>query len=209
MQESDDSGDPLPPIDGNVLGLENERHRLSLLAEVHDDSGPVIKKADPAGWRGRANEQYGETRDALAKHYQRVADPHHAVAEKLDSYRSTLEDIQRLRKSIVADVRANPDPDVIAAARASIERWQQQLASAGQSAARKINDATGDLATLRRLLPDHDPAPPIPSIPIAPRLTPARPAALPGPHDMRRDPAAYRQHVTEVSDAAFHASRLP
>lgn len=215
MEEIDDS-DPLPPIAGNPVTVDSEHRRLAHLSVFLDETATAIKKAYAQNWEGRSGERFEELRDELVKRCRLAADSHSAAARALDRYSSTLDDLQKLRRAAVADLRANHSVEAAAAARAAITRWRRQLASAALTAATEINRAGDDLASVRQLLterevvvraPVAEPERPVsPPKPAARRVSTA--AALPGPHEGRKDLAAYQEKVRHVNDAVLRGWRL-
>lgn len=198
----DDGGESLPPIPGNVVAIDGECRRLAHLATFLDEIAPLIRQ-HPENWCSPARDSFEERCDELAKRCQDAADAHATAANELTSYFATLEDVLRRRRSVVEDVRANPTPQGIETAHASIVRWKLQVASAARLAADRISKAGELLAGFRRLLPDEEQvSEPVRATPVATPRVAARPSIvpLPTPADALRDPTSYRLRVRQVND---------
>ena len=194
----------LSPIRGNNLGIAGECDRLTDLADRLESVGDAIRSVRADTWDGRARDRYDEAQSAMAANWLRAADSHRRAAAALTDYRLTLEDVQVLADSAIADAReSGMRPDIVEIARAQLDRWRGQLDDVGGLAADAIRTANEELAALRRVLDDL-PAAPAP----APSSAPQAPApAAPSPFDALRAPAAFKRNLLSLNTAVLDAWR--
>lgn len=143
----------LIPIRGNALGLAGECDRLKALADRLESVGETMRLVRTATWEGPARDRYDEVQSAIALNWLRVADSHRQAATALTGYRGTLEYLQTLSNSQLAEVRESGyQPDAVAIARTNLDRWHLQLDGEGRRAAEVIRKANLELVSLRRVL---------------------------------------------------------
>lgn len=213
----------LIPIRGSVLGLASEYDRLKAHADRLESVGETMKLVRTTTWEGPARERYDEVQSAVALNWLRVADSHRQAATALAGYASTLEGLQRLSDSQLAEVtESGSAPEVVAIARANLDRWHLQLDGEAARAADAIRKANLDLASLRRVLgavpPPRRPADPErapePVARSAPEPTPepelpAPPASSPFPSLAQAfaDNEGYRHRLRDLNAAVLTAVR--
>lgn len=143
----------LIPIRGNALGLAGECDRLKTLADRLESVGETIRLVRTTTWEGPARDRYDEVQSAIALNWLRVADSHRQAAIALTGYRGTLEYLQTLSNSQLAEVRESGyHPEAVAIARTNLDRWHLQLDGEGRRAAEAIRKANLELVSLRRAL---------------------------------------------------------
>lgn len=209
----------LIPIRGNVLGLVSEYDRLKAHADRLESVGETMKLVRTTTWEGPARERYDEVQSAVALNWLRVADSHRQAANALAGYASTLEGLQRLSDSQLAEVtESGSAPEVVAIARANLDRWRLQLDSEAARAANAIRKANLDLASLRRVLgavpPPRPPAsrerilePVAASAPEPAVPAPATSAPFPSLAQAFVDNEGYRLRLRELNAAVLTAVR--
>jgi uncharacterized protein YukE len=209
MEETDDPGGSLPEIHGNLTAVGNERRRFEALSDRLDDFGNQLARTRPESWEGRGRRRFEEAVGAAGKQAWRAAEACHDAAAALGSYESTLEILQRLWRSEVAAVRANPHPVIIEAARTSILRWKLQLATRGQETAARLAAANEELATIGPLLPERVQGirPVLSLTPHPPKSAPARRAVTIRPGWSPHNPLSYDKMAQRVSDGFLRAVR--
>ncbi|QUG99860.1 hypothetical protein HUO13_02725 [Saccharopolyspora erythraea] len=206
----------LSPIRGNNLGIAGECDRLTDLANRLEAVGETIRALRADDWYGHARDHYDQAQTAMAGNWLRAADSHRRAATALTDYRLTLEDVQLLADSAIADAReSGTRPDVVEIVRSQLDRWRGQLDEAGGRAADAIRTANEELASLRRVLPDlpnptspsdayclpDGPVPP--NQPVATAPAPAEPATVPSPFQALADPASYDRRLTALNAAVL------
>lgn len=156
-------------LPGNLLGLENERDRLEVLADAHEDVALALRNLRTDDWTGPAADRFEEVRQSRTRSWLIAADTHQEASRALTAYLETLRRLRALANAALADARQTPTPANLHQTQESLTRWHHQLTEAAHQTAQTLRTATQTLTTAQ--------PPPLPSTtPTTPPTSPPRPA---------------------------------